>query len=182
MQKTKFALFGIFRQCEGVCVGVMQACARCNRPGIYKCSGCGTVCYCSAACQTEAWKRGHKGACGVLRAQQAGGVASQPASLSRSAEGRPLRQVPNVAPEKWLAKPERVSALVERDRESVAFSGCGVENLGNSCFVNSVLQVLTSTIPLLVSVMAFVLVHVFIFVSHLTRNFCSFGSSRASMR
>ena len=48
--------------CGNVCCGVVLSAP------LLQCSKCRRVCYCCRACQTQAWKAGHKRECGQAAA------------------------------------------------------------------------------------------------------------------
>ena len=46
-----------------------RQCPLCGEKGKYRCTGCYLELYCSEVCQRQDWKKGHKAACKVVRAQ-----------------------------------------------------------------------------------------------------------------
>lgn len=114
-------------------------CAFCYKKATDKCSKCKVRWYCSNFCQQKDWKLGHRGDCGLGDIPLAV-VPRPPPRLLPESVSRPV-----ISDASWRRLSDASSARPPRG------SARGLRNLGNSCYVNSVLQGLFHGSPLLVS-------------------------------
>ncbi|CAK0864935.1 unnamed protein product, partial [Prorocentrum cordatum] len=112
-------------------------CAFCYSRAADKCSKCKVRWYCSAFCQQKDWKLGHRGDCGLGDIPQATVPAPPPRLLPESVS-RPV-----ISDSSWRR------LLDASDAGPPKGPARGLRNLGNSCYVNSVLQGLFHGSPLL---------------------------------
>ncbi|KAL4424898.1 hypothetical protein ABPG77_002121 [Micractinium sp. CCAP 211/92] len=141
----------------------LDKCAQCDvdRPA-YRCKGCSSVAFCSRDCQKANWLAGHKQECSKLRKQlqqqvrleaaeaaaAAGNSLALPAeSKARDSKDRPVESnsTPPV-PLKVLFPTERYAGLAVAPPKR--HHPLGLQNVGNSCYANSLLQSLMATPPL----------------------------------
>lgn len=104
-------------------------CHVCQLPATTRCSKCGSIYYCGRECQLLHW-RFHKGLCAKLAKRRALEEEKQRAEAAQTADG-----IIAAAP---------ASAKVQHDRGGKV----GLNNLGNSCYMNSSLQCLSHIKPL----------------------------------
>ncbi|KAF6149080.1 hypothetical protein GIB67_018658 [Kingdonia uniflora] len=111
-------------------------CVICGGSGTKRCSGCKTVRYCSARCQSKHWKAGHK-----LKCKDSSGCRGK----AYSSEGKPSSEL--VKLKKVLFPYEEFVRLYNWGK--LELPPCGLVNCGNSCYANVVLQCLSFTKPLI---------------------------------
>jgi len=133
-----------------------KLCARCFKPSSSICSKCKSAYYCSRKCQLKDWRLGHKVKCDRIKK----GI-----SVSAEASGRQGKQIE--APRLLLEDPKAVIQLFHGSNLSSpgnqALSNgemapgrapleitarCGLKNIGNTCYINAVLNCLSFTRPL----------------------------------
>ncbi|KAK2658447.1 hypothetical protein Ddye_004980 [Dipteronia dyeriana] len=130
------------------------SCVSCGSPGVKKCSRCKSVRYCSEDCQKTHWHSGHKTECKAHAKEMA---VKRDFGMKASAIGGKtfsgISLVPSRGTSKIIKKPRKVLFPYDEfvklfNWDKPGFPPCGLQNCGNSCFANVVLQCLAYTRPL----------------------------------
>jgi ubiquitin carboxyl-terminal hydrolase 36/42 len=100
---------------------------------ILKCTKCKKASYCSRECQTIHWKGGHRGQCGLI------------SETKNKIQFISMKNFQYTEPSLTLFPSERFDKLLNFN-ESFGI-GAGLNNVANTCFLNSVLQCLCYTMP-----------------------------------
>lgn len=130
----------------------VDACVVCGNSATKKCSGCKAVRYCSQDCQAKHWKAGHKIKCREFQLSGKGNLlqsATRNCRSNRSDSTAPANQNAKILrqSQEILFPYEEFVELFNWDKPG--FPPCGLQNCGNSCFANVVLQCLAHTRPLI---------------------------------
>jgi len=117
-------------------------CATCYAKADVKCSKCKQRWYCSSYCQAKDWHLGHKGDCGLQDLRIPDCVPAPPSRLLPESVQRPVHS------DSTWRKLVECTELGAREGPPR-----GLKNVGNSCYMNAVLQGLHHGVPVLQSVL-----------------------------
>ncbi|KAK1318001.1 Ubiquitin carboxyl-terminal hydrolase 18 [Acorus calamus] len=130
------------------------SCFVCGRGGSMRCSRCKIVFYCSKTCQAKHWQSEHKMKCNILKSSK-NIVPVQSANTHRRREFShwgdnfsAIKLVPcgSCKVSQILFPYDEFAKLYNWDK--LGFPPCGLQNHGNSCYANVILQCLSCTRPL----------------------------------
>lgn len=120
---------------EGSTFNNLDSCAVCGRAAAHRCSACKGTAYCGGECQKRDWHAGHRIKCKLY----------QQSSLSAKSLNVSIMHNPQVDLTKYAFP---LSSHTCMNRGTIETKPCGIMNVGNSCYANSALQALLSTVPL----------------------------------
>jgi ubiquitin carboxyl-terminal hydrolase 36/42 len=116
-------------------------CIQCGKLTTSKCGGCKKVFYCSGDCQRKHWNLGHNRQCKILRDQvqleyikHDVPASETPVSIAGGNKRLSLLKQPS----RYVVSPKRVEQMMQFEEKRPL--GAGLKNVGNSCYLNSVLQ------------------------------------------